>query len=823
MSVVRSSADEVRASVVAFRRITDARLVVPALVGWACAYVVVTGAVAPRIAVIIAVGLCLAGLAALAWPRSRSCAWLAAASRVVVISGVGCLVIAAHIEALAPAREALDAESLAGGRIVETTGVVSSKVEPSANGGVRFRLAAETVTLGGERRAGGITVQVAAGGAQSAWGGHASTEAAVPQASIRPEGLDMGSRVRVRGTASVSEPGDAAAVRVFASDLEVTALPPPVFAGASALRDGFVALARELPGDGGHLLPGLSVGDTSLVSSGLDDAMKQSSLSHLTAVSGANCALVVGIAYALAAWCRARRGIRIATALASLAGFVVLVTPEASVIRAAAMATIALVALAFDRPGRGVTTLAGAIIVLLAIDPWLATSLGFALSAAATAALLVLARPLAQGLARWMPRGLALALAVPLSAQLVCGPLLVLIDPRVPILGVIANLLAAPGAPIATVVGLAACLLAGIPGVGSALAWVAWVPSVWIAAVANFFAGLPGGLVPWPEGLGGAALLAVAGAVVLVAVALPARTRPVVRVRAFAVALVLLVAGVGIGMLGVRGPLAPLAMPGEWSIAQCDVGQGDAVLLRSEGRVALIDTGPDDAPLAECLRVMSVDRIDLLVLTHFDHDHVGATGVLVGRVGTVLHGAPESTDDERLIARLVAGGAQPVAARSGLVGTLGGASWRVLWPRASSANPGAAFGAGNDGSVVLDVAPESDERMPRGLYLGDLSEAPQRALAGAGLGAGYDVVKVAHHGSADQSLELYAKVHPAVALIGVGAGNTYGHPRAEIITALQADGAVVVRSDRDGIATLERAPDDGANVLRIWRQRPPDG
>ena len=145
------------------------------------------------------------------------------------------------------------------------------------------------------------------------------------------------------------------------------------------------------------------MGDTGAVTTELDAAMKASSLSHLTAVSGANCALVVGIAYALAAVCGLRRGIRVAAGLGALVAFVVLVSPEPSVVRAAAMAAIAMLGLLLGRTGAGLSLLTASVAILLIADPWLAGSLGFALSVAATGALLVLAGPLAEGLGRWMP------------------------------------------------------------------------------------------------------------------------------------------------------------------------------------------------------------------------------------------------------------------------------------------------------------------------------------------------------------------------------------------------------------------------------------
>ena len=252
----------------------------------------------------------------------------------------------------------------------------------------------------------------------------------------------------------------------------------------------------------------------------LDAAMKESSLSHLTAVSGANCAIVVGLAFGAVAAAGGSRRARVGGGVAALIGFVLLVTPEPSVVRAAAMALIAMLGVLLGRTGAGIAVLCLAVTVLLVGDPWLSGSLGFALSAVATGSLLLWARPLATGLAQRMPRAMALALSVPLAAQLACGPLLVIITPTVPLYGVIANLLAAPAAPIATIVGLAACLSAPLPWVQSGLTAIAWLPAAWIAGTAHTVSSLPGDQVPWLEGWTGVAALAAVslaiGAVIVV-------------------------------------------------------------------------------------------------------------------------------------------------------------------------------------------------------------------------------------------------------------------------------------------------------------------
>lgn len=519
---------------------------------------------------------------------------------------------------------------------------------------------------------------------------------------------------------------------------------------------------------------------------------------------------------------------RVVLAVVALAAFVVLVTPEPSVIRAATMAAAGMLSILVGRPSAGAGILALCVAALLIVDPWLASTPGFALSAVASGALILLAPALANGIARWLPRPLALAIAVPLAAQLACAPVIALFAEQQSLVSVVANLLAEPAAPLATVIGLLACLAAPVPVVADLLAASAWLPSAWIATVARVTAGLPAAQVLLPAGLGSAALVAlVSVAIAVVCCRGGPRVREVARTdvatasvragrawtpgavltaaRRVAAGVLIVVASVGASRALIDGPLASLATPHGWAIAACDVGQGDAVLVRSQDAVALIDTGPDPTALDACLRSLSIDHIDLLVLTHFDADHIGGAAVLEGRVGTVLHGPPADDADARVLAGLAQAGAALREVGVGDRGALGGAAWRVLWPLPRSA----AFPPGNDASVVTEFAGGG---VPRALFLGDLSAAPQRALLRSTSLTGYDVVKVAHHGSADQEPALYDAVQPRVALITVGADNDYGHPRRETLDLLSALGTQVYRTDRDG-RTLLAVEDD---VLRVW-------
>jgi competence protein ComEC len=319
----------------------------------------------------------------------------------------------------------------------------------------------------------------------------------------------IGSTIRIQGRFRATDDGSQTSWLVFVQGHPQTIRQPGwQLAWAAGLREGFTDAARQLPGDGAALVPGLALGDDSLVDTTLDTAMKDSGLSHLTAVSGANCAIVIAGAFMLAGLAGLRRALRIGAAGAVLVLFVILVTPQPSVIRAAAMAAIVLVSIGASRSARGMPVLCLAVVCLIITDPWLSHSFGFALSALATAGLLLFTRPLTAALGRWMPGWLAAVIAIPLAAQLACQPVLALLTPTIAPYSIPANLLAGPAAPVATVVGLLACLLgAAVPPLGVPTAWLCWLPAAWIAAVARFFADAPGARLPWVPGIAGALLV----------------------------------------------------------------------------------------------------------------------------------------------------------------------------------------------------------------------------------------------------------------------------------------------------------------------------
>ncbi|WP_347107563.1 ComEC/Rec2 family competence protein [Paenarthrobacter sp. S56] len=316
----------------------------------------------------------------------------------------------------------------------------------------------------------------------------------------------------VRTTGIVKEARSGAA-----EDAVLSAATAPKAEGSAFDVEGLAAAAREhfrvesspLDPDAAGLLPGMVTGDTSALPEGLDAAMRTTGMTHLTAVSGANCALVLGAFVYLARSFRMPRPVAASMAATGLAAFVVLVGPDPSVLRAAVMGFVGVAALSSGLRGRSLSFLCAATILLLFFDPFLGTSVGFLLSVLATLGIILLARRIASWFPGWVPPWLAAGIAVPLSAQLLCGPVIVALQPQLAVYSLPANVVAGPLVAPVTILGTLAVPLA------STVPWLAQVPiavagscAFAVAGIARFFAGLPGASLPWPEGGMGIATMA---------------------------------------------------------------------------------------------------------------------------------------------------------------------------------------------------------------------------------------------------------------------------------------------------------------------------
>ncbi len=563
---------------------------------------------------------------------------------------------------------------------------------------------------------------------------------------------------------------------------------------AGRLRAGLRTATDRLPTDERGLLPGLVDGDVSRLPPELADDFRTTGLTHLVAVSGSNVAIV--LAAALLVGRRLRLGVRLAPVAAGVAllGFVMLARPQPSVLRAAVMGGVAVVALASGRRRAALPALCAAVVGLLLVDPDLAATAGFALSVLATLGLLVLAPGWRDRLAARLPGWLAEALAVPAAAQLACGPVIAALAGSVSLVAIPANLLAVPAVASATVLGVLTAVAAPVAmPVARLLAWLAFIPVWWLVAVAHAGAAVPGGSIGWVAGLGGAGLLVLATAALLLVVG----SR---RLRRLAAA----IAGgalVAVGCLRVAAPGWP---PPGWRLVACDIGQGDALVLAAgPGTAVVVDVGPDPRPVDGCLRALGVRRVPLVLLTHLHADHVeGLPGVLRHRAVALIETGPLDEPENELARVRSWADAAAVPLQRAAVGTengVGDLSWQVIAP------PRAFVGTSSDpnnSSVVVRVSTGGITA----LLSGDVEPPAQQALLDSGVDLHADVLKVPHHGSDAQDPTFLTDVGAAVSLTSVGADNPYGHPSAETLGRLSIAGARSYRTDLDGAVAVSGGP-----------------
>jgi competence protein ComEC len=564
------------------------------------------------------------------------------------------------------------------------------------------------------------------------------------------------------------------------------------------LRAVFLFRAQGVSPDAKALVGGLAIGERDLLSPEMAENMKTLSLTHLVAVSGANLAIVMGVVYLLTAACALSRNTRFVTALLVMVAYVLVVGPESSVLRSATMATFVVIGLWLGRGTKPIISLAWAVIFLLAIDPGLATDFGFSLSALATVGLLTMALPIYNWLSRYMPRLIAIGIAASFSAQLATTPVLLMLQPSIPIYSVLANLIVEPVVAPVTVLGILALILAyPLPVLSSAVSYVASLGTWWITLVATEVSGWPAARVHFVAGPVGVAL---ASLIVLLSLGLYQKRLSKYR-TGIAASLV------GIMLFSASWSSADQirfqVFDGEWDVVNCDVGQGDALVVRSQGVVALIDVGREPEPIDKCLDNLQVTKIDLLVITHFDADHAGGIyGALNNRyVKTAIISG--FADDRPLVSLVETALAQSkvevLTGFAGMGGKLGQLKWRVLAPTAKATETKDS----NDASVIVSFTGAGYGL----LALGDLGGVGQtRLMRNAGgvlneLSGMPLLLKVAHHGSADQSTELFRLLSADIAIFSVGQ-NPYGHPTKKALDQAALSGSRIVRTDQLGSIAL---------------------
>ena len=694
------------------------------------------------------------------------------------VAAAAAAVAVLHVQALRHSSVAALAD---GHRWVQVTGTVAS--DPVLKRGrygpyIMFRLTADQVTTRGAPQPTHVPVLVF---------GDRNLHA-----------LALGSTIRVRGRLAPADGGDLAGVLSTAGAASVLGRPGQLLDAAAAVRAGIRAAAAPLRPDERALLPALVDGEDGAMSDQLAEDLQISGLTHLAAVSGTNLTLLVGFLLIVARWAGVRaRGLVVVGAL-GVVGFVLLARGQPSVLRAAAMGSVALIGMGSNGRQRGGRALGVAVVTLVLFDPWLATSLGFALSTLATAGILFLAPPWRDALATWLPRWAAEAVAVPFAAQLVCTPIIAAISGRVSLIAVAANMLVAVVVGPATVLGLVGGLaMLVVPRLGllcgQLAGWFVW----WIVTVGEHCARLPTAALDWSPGA--VSVMVLAASCLAVALAMPR-----VLVHRWWCA-----AGAALLVVTMTRPLpSPGWPPAGWVLVACDVGQGDGLVLNAgHGAGVVVDTGPDPLLMSRCLSRLGVRRLPVVLLTHFHADHItGLPAVLAGwPVGvldvTAIRVPPEGAAE---VDRWAAAAHVPVRVPAyDEVDRVGALTWQVIGPQGGihgDAN-GEEGSVANNASLVLLVR-------VRGISIlmsGDMEPEAQQTLHHDFPGLRVDVLKVPHHGSRYQDPALLGSLGARLAVISVGKANDYGHPAPSTLRLLHHDGMLVRRTDQDGaVAVLVR-------------------
>jgi competence protein ComEC len=268
-------------------------------------------------------------------------------------------------------------------------------------------------------------------------------------------------------------------------------------------------------------------------------------------------------------------------------------------------------------------------------------------------------------------------------------------------------------------------------------------------------------------------------------------------------------------MLIIRQPHVELRVwpPSDWLMIQCDVGQGDGAVIRTGAKQGIvIDAGPDDIAMNRCLSDLHITTIPILVLTHFHADHVGGlSGVIHDRhVGQIwvspLFSPPRTAQFVRTTLERAGAHAQLLTAGTKLA--VGQVQLECLWPSRLITGQGS---DPNNASTVLLVTTHGTTI----LMTGDVEPAAQDAIQAEHPEVKADVVKVAHHGSRNQSETFAQWLHPKVAFISVGLDNDYGHPAKQTIALYELVGARVWRTDESGDLALV----SGAHGTAVTTQR----
>ena len=539
--------------------------------------------------------------------------------------------------------------------------------------------------------------------------------------------------IQVEGSAVKSREAKVAAL-IFAKDFEILKEANSWQKFLAGIRNGLRERVGE--GDGASLIPGMVLGDTKLQSADFADAMRRSGLTHLTAVSGANFAIVSAFMLWLMQWPIRKIETRLIVTSIFLIAFIGLVRPSPSVLRAAAMAGVVIFAKLNRSRSDSIPSLGFAVALVVICDPWQSRDPGFALSVLATSGLLLIAPKLK------MPK----AIATPIAATALCAPIIISLSGYLSIASIPANILAAALVAPITILGFIAAVLP--------------ISAVIVLPVAKAFASLIANIAWFSSSF---PVLQISTLVFILLVILLF----LINKKALAIFIISLLLLTWLQ----RWPNC------DWQIANCDVGQGDALVVKVEAhQAAVFDTGPDPKLMRNCLKALGITSVPFLLITHPHADHAGG-----------ISGVPK-------IGKLITN------AHKGEIFQLNNLKIEILWPTFQSNN---FQNLGEEGSDINNQSIVARITAPNfsALVTGDIEPEAQTQLLPFLLPV--DIYKVAHHGSKYQEKTFIEKLKPKISIISVGRGNKYGHPNLNTLELLSA--SKVLRTDINGAVAIDIA------------------
>lgn len=565
-----------------------------------------------------------------------------------------------------------------------------------------------------------------------------------------------------------------------------------------AMRERIQAL---FSGDAAGFLTAILTGDRGAISEKANTALAEAGLSHILAVSGMHC----GFLMALAGLLLPSRKLQALLGVPLLAFYAALTGGSPSVLRACVMLSLPLLAILTRRESDGPTSLLTALFLILLANPFAAASISLQLSFAAMAGILWLTPRLCKGLIGEKKRGrvwgnvfrfLAAAFSASMGAMVFTVPLSAYYFGALVLTAPLSSVLCLWAAVWAFSFGLLSVFVSFFcPPLGALPALPARLAAEYILFAAGLLSKIPYHAVytanPYLKYWMAYAYLLFTAAYLIK----KAGRRKYVLASALAALSLILTVRLGEARYG--SDLDALVL---------DVGQGQSVVLASEGTFALVDCGSANRwkdpgeTAARQLAAMGCERLDYLLLTHYDKDHVsGVTGLLARLgVGTLL--LPEGADDAGLQSMVLsAAGAHGVTVRFITAeerldfgrGTL------TVYPPLGDA------GDNERGLSLLASAGENDF-----LITGDMDAATEARLLEAYDLPDIEALVAGHHGSKYAcSQALLDALRPETACISVGS-NSYGHPTEETLLRLARQGCGVYRTDLHGTIHLSWNQED---------------